>query len=77
MQEREETRWKSPEFFLVVAMLVVLTILVGIVMFAPVKFSDKDTTATATVILDWPCSHESGHMWEEILPHLLCGQVQK
>lgn len=50
MQERE-TRWKSPEFLLVVAMLVVLTVLVGIVMLAPLP--KKDDSATAAVILDY------------------------
>ncbi len=50
MQEKEP-RWKSPEFFLVVAMLVVLTVLVGLVLWAPLP--KKDYTATATVILDY------------------------
>ncbi len=50
MQEKEP-RWKSPEFILVVVMLAVLTILVGLVLWAPLP--KKDYTATATVILDY------------------------
>jgi len=50
MQEKEP-RWKAPEFFLVIIMLVVLTVLVGLVLWAPLP--KADTTTTAMDLLDY------------------------
>ena len=53
MQEKETRSWKTPEFILVVVMLVVLVVLVNAVLFVPLTIAEGDNTTKFTDLLDY------------------------